>query len=190
MNIEKDYRPAYIEFDVANDNSLLPEMLGEFENAELAQKYMSVNLAAINQPMTVNRHMDNFEKKEIRERYHNVLENILPKLEQDHSVKTQELNEAKREEKEALERENAALTEVKILAKEVKRGVKEMRLDDNYTYRVPFKGKYYYYTYMDSVIKLCAIRDIPESEKTEIWNAMAENEKFIKDTFGSGETES
>jgi len=29
-------------------------------------------------------------------------------------------------------------------------------------------------------LKLCKISDIPEHEKTNLWNAMAENEKFFK----------
>ena len=186
---KEEYRPPCVEFDVAPDESILPEILGEFETAEQAQKFMGGNLAAINQSLTVNRHMDSFEKREIREQYHDLLENTLPRLEQDHFAKAQELSEVKREEKEASERENASITEAKLLAKEVKRGTKEMRLDDVYTYRVPFQGRYYFYTYMDKVMKLCATKEIPEHEKTEIWNAMAENDKFINDNFGEGALE-
>lgn len=183
---KSEYRPPYIEFDVAPDDSILPEVLGSFENAEQAQKFMGGNLSAINQSITVKRHMDSVEKREIREQYHDLLENTLPKLEQEHAIMTQELNEAKKAEKQAADMENAAITEAKLLAKEVKRGTKEMRLDDVYTYRVPYKGRYHFYTYMDGVIKLCAIKDIPEHDKSEIWNAMAENDKFIEDNWGDG----
>ena len=65
------------------------------------------------------------------------------------------------------------------LAAEVKRGLVDIRLDELFTYRVTYKGRYYYYTYMDKQLKLCLIRDIPEFEKSELWNSMAQNEEFI-----------
>ena len=180
----EDYRPKNITFDVAMDETVMPEALGEFKKHEDVLKFLgNAKLTTINQAMTASRHMDATEKKEIRENYIDVLENVLPRLEKDHSVKTQAFNEAKKAEKDAHEMVNASISEAKILARDAKRGLKPITLDDVYTFRLPYKGRYYFYTWIDGVLKLCKISDIPEHEKTEIWNAMAANEEFIEKTF-------
>ncbi len=175
----EDYRPAYIEFDVAESN--MPSTLGEFESIDEAHKFMGSNVVAVNQAITVQRHMDHAEKQDVRENYREVLEDTLPRLEREHADFYSDLTEAKKKEKEAMERVNAAISEAKMLAKEAKKGLKEIRLDDLATFRVPVEGKYYFYTYMDKQLKLCAVREIPESEKTEIWNASVDNTKFFYD---------
>lgn len=86
---------------------------------------------------------------------------------------------------------NSTITEARALAKEAKRGLVDMKLDDMFTTRIPYRGRYYFFTWIDKQLKLCSIRDIPEHEKTEIWNVMAANEEFIDSNFGvSVETES
>lgn len=180
---DENYRPAVIEFDVAHDGSNIPETLGGFENAEDAAKFLGKNFTSINQALTVSRHMDQREKVDIRKEYNELLENKLPIYEKELSQVTQEFNEAKRKVANSTEMVNATITEAKSLASEVKRGLVEIKLDDLYTSRVPYRGRYYFFTYMDKQLKLCAIRDIPEHEKGEIWNAMAQNEEFVDTNF-------
>jgi hypothetical protein len=185
----EDYRPKVIEFDVSEDTTCMPATLGEYESAEEAIKFISSNLITVNQGITVNRHMDSFEKKEIRQEYNDILENRLPILEKEHSVATSQLNDAKKKEKDAAEMVRASENEAKILAREVKAGIKEINLDELFTFKVPYQCKHYYYTFIDKELKLCRIREIPEHEKSEIWNAMAGNETFIDDHFGDGKAE-
>ena len=173
------YRPATIEFNTAHDGSLIPETFGEFATAEDAAKYIGKNLIALNQALTVSRYMDNKEKSDLRREYSDILENILPVHAKDLSRAENELAEAKKRQKAAEELYNGTVTQAKQLASEVKRGLVELRLDELYTYRVTYKGRYYYYTYIDKQLKLCLIRDIPEFEKTELWNSMAQNEEYI-----------
>lgn len=185
-----DYRPEVIEFDVSTDDTIMPLILGEFPEHDEVDKFIADNkIVTINQAITVNRHMDTIEKNTIRQRYNDLLENILPRLEALHSEATTVLREAKEEEKQAAERVSATLTEAKILAKDVKRGLKEMRLDDLFTHRIPFKGRYYYYTYIDKRLKLCRITDIPDHEKNEVWNVMTANDEALTKAFGDGETQ-
>lgn len=185
-----DYRPEVIEFDVSTDDTIMPLILGEFPEHDEVDKFIADNkIVTINQAITVNRHMDTVEKNTIRQRYNDLLENILPRLEALHSEATTVLREAKEEEKQAAERVSATLTEAKILAKDVKRGLKEMRLDDLFTHRIPFKGRYYYYTYIDKRLKLCRITDIPDHEKNEVWNVMTANDEALTNVFGDGETQ-
>jgi len=176
---DENYRPAVIEFDVAHDGSLAPETLGTFPTAEEAAKYIGKNLVVVNQALTVSRHMDNKEKNDLRREYSDILENILPVHAKDLSRAENQLAEAKKMQKAAEELYNGTVTSAKQLAAEVKRGLVDVRLDELFTYRVTYKGRYYYYTYMDRQLKLCLIRDIPEFEKSELWNSMAQNEEFI-----------
>lgn len=176
---DENYRPAVIEFDVAHDGSLAPETLGTFPTAEEAAKYIGKNLVVVNQALTVSRHMDNKEKNDLRREYSDILENILPVHAKDLSRAENQLAEAKKMQKAAEELYNGTVTSAKQLAAEVKRGLVDIKLDELFTYRVTYKGRYYYYTYMDKQLKLCLIRDIPEFEKSELWNSMAQNEEFI-----------
>lgn len=184
-----DYRPQSIEFNVSTDDTIMPLSMGEFPEHDEVEKFIADNkIVTINQALTVSRFMDMLEKNQIRNRYNDLLENILPRLETLHSEATTILREAKEEEKMASERVNATVSEAKILAKDVKRGLKDMRVDDLYTHRVPFKGRYYFYTYIDKQLKLCRISDIPDHEKNEIWNVMTANEEALIKAFGDGET--
>jgi hypothetical protein len=78
----EDYRPAILEFDVAN-NSNAPESFGIIETEKEVLQFIHSNLTAINQGVTVNRFMDNFEKTELRKEYQEKLELKLPLLERE-----------------------------------------------------------------------------------------------------------
>jgi len=130
--------------------------------------------------------MDHFEKTEIRKEYSELLEAKLPFLEKELQKASAKLAEIKKEYNEAVEYVNATTNEAKALAVEVKRGVKDISLDDQFSWRVPFEGRYYFFTFIDNQIKLCKISDIPEHEKADLWNAMSNNEAFFT---GKTETE-
>jgi hypothetical protein len=187
--MEKEfYRPENIEFNVTIDGSEMPEILGEFEDADEAIKFIGVNFTAINSGITVARHMDAREKQEMRKEYSEIMENSVPVYEKQLSDAETNLTNAKKLQKSAEEAYNFIISEAKSLANEVKRGLKDMVLDEKYTYRIAFKGRFYFFTYIDKKLKLCYIRDISESEKTEIWSQMAGNENFIEKTFNKKKT--
>ena len=184
MNYLKvDYRPTVIEFDVANNSNVVPDNLGIYPSAQEASEFIAKNLTGINHKLTVSRFMDHFEKSELRKEYQEILEDKMPMVERDLMKATGAHEEAKRKLTEAKEYVNATTNEAKALAVEVKRGVKDVCLDDMYTWRVPFDGRYYFYTYMDGMIKLCKIADIPEYEKMDLYNAMNRNDQFFNDNF-------
>jgi len=187
---KETYRPVNIEFNVTSDLEIIPESLGDYNTSEDATKFIGGNITALNQAITVCRHMDGIEKKLIRENYDDILENQLPRYESELSEAERKLEEAKKSEKEAKERVNAAITEVKGLARQAKRGLVDMDLNELYTFRVPIKGRYYYYTYIDGALRLCKSCDIPERETGDLYNVMASNEEFFETNFGSGSTES
>jgi hypothetical protein len=176
------YRPENIEFNVSNDGSDMPDVLGEFNNADEAIKFIGNNFTAINSGITVSRHMDAKEKTELRKEYSEVMENSVPVYEKQLSDAEINLNNAKKLQKSAEEAYDFVISNAKSLAAEVKRGLKDMQLDEKYTFRIAFKGRFYFFTYIDKKLKLCYLRDISESEKTEIWSQMAGNEEFIEKT--------
>lgn len=188
MQIEEFYRPANIEFNVANSGEV-PDNLGFFENSKEANEFISKNLTAVNQKITVCRFMDNFEKNELRKEYSELLETKLPFLEKELQKAAAALSIAKKEAADAQEYVNATTNEAKALAVDVKRGLKDISLDDQFTWCAAFNGRYHFYTFIDNQLKLCKISDIPEHEKSNLWNAMAENEKFFKPEVTEGDFE-
>lgn len=174
-----DYRPAIIEFDVAN-NGLVPDNLGSFKTSQLASDFIGLNLTVINQKITVFRFMDNFEKSEMRKEYNDLLENKIPILEKELMKAHSAYTEAKKVLEDAKESVSATINETKSLAYEVKRGVKDITLDDINTWKVPYNGQFYFYTFIDGAIKLIKISDIPESEKNEIFNEMNKNTEYFE----------
>jgi len=180
---QETYRPANIEFNVAHDGSNMPESFGQFKSADEALKFIGANMLSVNQGLTVARHMNVYEKTELRKQYSDMMENIIPLYEKNLSDAEQKMTEAKNNLKRAQEAYDTYISEVKGMAQQVKRGLIDITLDELFTFRIAYSGRYYYYTFIDLQVKLCLIRDIPEYEKTEIWNQMAGNEEFINKKF-------
>ena len=177
------YRPAVIEFPVVHDGTNVPETLGKFETAEEMSKFLGANLIVVNTSLIVNRFLDNKEKRDLRDLCMTLLEDDVP-------VYARRLNEAdtllanaKKALKDAQERYDAEIAKVRDLSAEAKKGLREMNLDEKYTFRVPYKGSYYFFTWLDQVLKLCLIRVIPEHERQDLYNASAGNEEWIDQNF-------
>lgn len=179
---KEDYRPKNIEFDV-NIQTQFPASFGTFKNADEVQEFMSKNFVAINQKITASRFMDNFEKNEIRKEYIDLLELKLPLLEKDLQKALFTLSVAKEEAKDCQENVNATQNEVKALASEVKLGLKDVVCDDLFTWKVPYKGKFYVVTYIENELKVCKVLDIQETEKMELYSSSEKNEQVIETNF-------
>ena len=187
MSIDKlDYRPAVINFDFAFDNSAIPENIGKFETLKEAADTIAATFTAVNQAVTLNRYLDPKEKAELRAEYQEILEDQLPILERKYVQAQNELASAKENAKARLEALDVSISEAKDLAVQVKKGVTEIKLGDTSTWRVPYRGKYYFYTYIDKQLRLCAIKDIPDAEKSDLFNVegAAKNDEVVETNFG------
>lgn len=178
----ENYRPSHIEFTVSTDETSVPDNLGKFDNADEAVLFMQKNFFSLNTGLTVSRHMDNFEKNELRKKYNEILEDLLPKFEQELRNAVQEYNAAKSVKENALEQVNVYTNQAKATAVEVKRGLIEMKLDELFTWKIPYKGRYYFFTFIDNEIRLVRISDMTESEKTELFSQGKINEDFFDGT--------
>jgi hypothetical protein len=177
MKSLENYRPANLEFEV-NTNEV-PLNLGNFKTDKEAIEFINSKLTALGQKITALRFIDNFEKSEIRKEYNDLLENKLPFLKKDLQKAEMELKEAKDKVKELQSQVDGTITEAESLAVQVKIGTKEINLDDNFTWRVAYNGKYFYYTFIDNQIKLAKIAIIPDYEKSELFNQQENNAAFF-----------
>jgi hypothetical protein len=176
---KEDYKPSFIEFDVNPITELIPLSLGKFKSLQEAADFLHTQVNGLNQKVTTNRFIDNFEKSEIRKEYNDLLENKIPILERELMKIQNAYSEMKKELDNAKESVSATINEAKSLAYDVKRGIREITVDDIATWRVPFDGLFYYYTFIDGEIRLCKTSIIPESEKMELYNSTEKNEVFF-----------
>lgn len=173
------YRPSNIEFDIEVSVFIVPACLGIFENEKEVNKFIAENLVGINQAATVNRFMDSVERAQLRKDYQELLELKLPLLEREFNKANAAYNEAKATLANAKEIVSATTNEVRAIALEVKNNVKTIKLDDQFTWRIPFGDKFYFYTYIDKKLQLCKVADIQSFEKSELFNAASANEEFF-----------
>ena len=125
-----DYRPENIDFDI--DGGVLPSNFGiTFENATEAIQFVGKNLIGVSYKVRANRLMDFVEKAEIRKEYQELLETKIPILEKELAKAKAELDAAKKSFADAIEYVSATTNEAKALALEVKRGIKEIELDED-----------------------------------------------------------
>ena len=145
--LQTDYRPANINFDVVS-NSNFPENFGQFET-EMEMRSFMENLVGINSKISAMRFMDLVEKTELRKDYQALLEDLLPAHETELKRATAVFEEAKEKLADAKEAVRYATNMAISLANEVKRGVREVNLDDKYTFRVPYNDRYYFVTWIN-----------------------------------------
>jgi len=178
QNLLSGYTPKHVEFDVKDSD--LPINLGTFNDLKEVNEFLKESkILSINQSNSAYRFLDNTEKNIMRKEYSEMLELKLPIVESELKKAERAFNEAKRNLAEAKEMVNATLNEIKAIANEVKGGIKLVNLDDLTTFKVPYKDKYYYYTYISGELILALITDIPEHEVDEIFNLMHNNEEYF-----------
>ena len=178
MQKVNDYRPDEIHFIV--ETNLVPKSLGKFDDADKARMFIAESLLGIQTKATAERYMDHIEIEGLRDEYQHELEDILPALREVRLKKASELETAKKNEKDATEMVNASLNKVQQLADAVNDRTTEIDLDAEHTWEVAYKGKRFYYTYMDKEIKLAKIEDIPSYEADDLIKSSQRNSKFFE----------
>lgn len=180
------YTPEKIEFVINHElEKSIPEILGEFKTVKQAQKFFNENnFITLNPMIEAVRKMDEIEINDLRGMYIEELEESIPELEANLFKAQQEYNSAKEYLSTQKERVSASHTKVDMLVAEINAGVKEMSPEQSKTFEIAYKNKYLYYTLINGTLTLCKVKDIPEHERSEIFNSTEGNleamNKFIK----------
>ena len=127
------------------------------------------------------RYLDNHEIQEIREEYCLKQEDEIPKrmAELEEAIDT-----AKRIKKEAEDRYNSLLLEIRELAAKVKEGTKDISLSSKYTFRIALNGYFLFYSWVDNKFQLANALRIPEWDKRGLWAQEDKNRQAMMDLFG------
>lgn len=180
----RDYEPQEIQF-VLRDSIKERFPITIFDGAKSPEEIIKVVNTSFNalfpENETAVRSMDDYEIKEIREEYCLRQENEVPK-------RMQELEEAidyaKRLKKEAEERYNSLLSEIRDLAAQVKDGTKEYKLSSKNTIRIALDGHYVFYSWVNEKFQLVKAERIPEWDKRSLWSQEEKNREAMYDLFG------
>jgi len=168
-------------FSVIGNDDNLPEKIGVFETVDDFQEYFALNTVSEHQKVNATRFYTDEEIQNFREIILGVVEEELPEAKQTLSEKEANLSIAKKEKEIAVESVGALQTKISDLASEIKSGKTNVDIPSNRCYRVPYKGKYYFYVWQDNGDCLLAyVKDIPEHEKAEIFSSSTKNDEFFE----------
>ncbi|WP_379963946.1 hypothetical protein [Epilithonimonas sp. UC225_85] len=173
--------PFIHNFSVTGNDDNLPEKLGVFETIDEFQEFFALNTVAEHQKVFAKRWYSDEEIHNFRNEILEVAENELPEAKFQLSEKEIEFATAKKEKEIAIESVGALQTKIGDLAAEIKIGKTEIEVPANRTYKVPIKGKYYFYAWQDNgdciLVKVALMTD---EEKEELFSQTDKNEQFFE----------
>lgn len=180
----KDYRPKKLIFKLSDKiREMFPAKL--FEGAknpeEVIKQFNEKFNATFPEKVTAIREMDKFEIEQTREEYCLKQENDVPKrmTELADAIET-----AKRIKKDAEERYESLMNQIRELAATVKEGTKEVEVSPTNTARIALNGHYLYYSWVDDECQLVKAEKIPEWDKRSLWSQEDRNRCAMKELFG------
>lgn len=129
----------------------------------------------------VTRYLDDYEKKNIREEYCTLEENVVPARK---SELEEALEKAKKMKKDAEEAYASVLMEVAKYAAEVRQGTVDMRLKAKNVFCIALSGYYLVYNWdiNREMFVLAKAYEIPD--RTELWANETKNRESMKKVFG------
>ncbi|WP_347216655.1 hypothetical protein [Chryseobacterium sp.] len=176
-----EQEPFIHNFSVIGNDDNLPEKIGVFETVEAFQEYFALNTVSEHRKVNATRFYTDEEIHNFREIILGVVEEELPEAKMNLSEKEANLSVAKKEKEIALESVGALQTKISDLANEIKVEKTSVEVPSNRCYRVPYKGKYYFYAWQDNGdCVLTYIQEIPEHEKSEIFSSTSKNDEFFE----------
>lgn len=183
----KNYIPSEPEFILPKTVSF-PQVI--FEGAKsmsdvrkhLAGAFITENITSAK----AERMLDAYEKTTIRANYGELIEDEQPKLEMT-------LAEAKANCKEIIknaeDKLQSCITQIKDYAFQVKSGRKECDLPADSTVRIPVCGHWLYYAWINNAFRLCRVDKIPAWEADNLFANTETNKAAFKEILGIDITE-
>lgn len=180
----KNYRPEVIEFVLSpKAKDMFPQVL--FEGADNPEEVVKIVNEKFNALFPENevaiRKMDEYEVLETREEYCLKQENDVPKRMQELA---DAIETAKRMKKDAEDRYESLLQEIRNLAAMVKDGTKEFTLSSTNTARIALNGHYCFYSWVDGKFQLVKADKVPEWDKRSLWSQEDRNRQAMFELFG------
>lgn len=180
----QNYRPEEVKFVLTDAiKEKFPQVIFEgAENPNEVIKEVSEYFNAVfPDKETALRSLDSFEIQEIREEYCLKQEDEIPKrmMELEEAIET-----AKRIKKEAEDKYNSLLLEIRELAAKVKDGTKDFNLSSKYTFRIALNGYFLFYSWVDEKFQLVKASRIPEWDKRGLWSQEDKNRQAMMELFG------
>lgn len=178
----KGYAPQSQEFKLPKNVSFPKVIFEGAKDMEEIRKHLSGKFIA--ESMTgakAVRMLDDYELSTIRANYSELMEDEQPKLE----AKLAEVEAScKAILKEAKEKLQAVVTQIRDLAYQAKRGEKEIDLPGESTVRMALCGHYLYYAWVGGKFQLCRVDRIPSWDEQSLFANLETNEQAFLDVLG------
>lgn len=178
----KNYAPEQPEFSLPK-NVTFPRVIFEgAKSMDEIRKFLSGQFIA--ESMTAakaTRMLDAYEKASLRANYSELMEDEQPRLEEELADIE---NNCKQITKEAKDKLQAVVTQIRDLVWQVKRGVKEVDLPSDSTVRIPIDGHYLYYAWINHKFQLCRVDKIPSWDEQSLFANQETNKEAFREVLG------
>jgi hypothetical protein len=178
----KNYVPEQPEFKLPKGVSFPKVIFEGAKNMDDIRKYLSGRFIA--ESMTnakAIRLLDSYEKASLRSNYSELMEDEQPKLEEQLANIVADCKQITKEAKDKLQ---AVITQIRDLVYQVKRGDKEVDLPTDSTVRIPLDGHYLYYAWINGMFKLCRVDKIPSWDEQSLFANQETNKEAFREVLG------
>jgi hypothetical protein len=178
----KNYVPEQPEFKLPKGVSFPKVIFEGAKNMDDIRKYLSGRFIA--ESMTnakAIRLLDSYEKAALRSNYSELMEDEQPKLEEQLADIEADCKQITKEAKDKLQ---AVITQIRDLVYQVKRGDKEVDLPTDSTVRIPLDGHYLYYAWINGMFQLCRVDKIPSWDEQSLFANQETNKEAFREVLG------
>lgn len=178
----KNYAPVQPEFKLPKGISFPKVIFEGAKNMDEIRKYLSGRFIA--ESMTnakAIRLLDSYEKAALRSNYSELMEDEQPKLEEQLADIEADCKQITKEAKDKLQ---AVITQIRDLVYQVKRGDKEVDLPTDSTVRIPLDGHYLYYAWINGMFQLCRVDKIPSWDEQSLFANQETNKEAFREVLG------
>lgn len=178
----KNYAPVQPEFKLPKGVSFPKVIFEGAKNMDDIRKYLSGRFIA--ESMTnakAIRLLDSYEKASLRSNYSELMEDEQPQLEEQLANIEADCKQITKEAKDKLQ---AVITQIRDLVYQVKRGDKEVDLPTDSTVRMPLDGHYLYYAWINGMFQLCRVDKIPSWDEQSLFANQETNKEAFREVLG------
>lgn len=178
----KGYAPQSPEFKLPKNISFPKAIFEGAKDMEEIRKHLSGKFIA--ESMTsvkAVRLLDDYELASLRANYSELMEDEQPKLEDKLAEVEASCKAIIRDAREKLQ---ATVTQIRDLVYQVKRGEKEVDLPGDATVRMALCGHYLYYAWVDGKFQLCRVDRIPSWDEQSLFANLETNKQAFLDVLG------